>query len=366
MKKLCYTFFFYSLLTIHNSLSQNLSAYLNVRREFFMFEDSFTHQLDYLPPLDFKIGGNCIAYTDNRSDFKIYQYGAVQKPIDGLVQAYGVSNDLVFIKTAASGYVWDQGRLVLLTRFAGDYVLCDSMVGFIDITTRSFYSYYNGKIKVAEEGVTAEAAATILASGPNVIAFMSREHRFKIIWRDSVYEQETDYPQNVKAGADMAAWLDQYDTGLRVFYKGETKLLEQFSPRVYAVGNDLMAWATKDGYFRIFYKGDVYEIGNYIPTYFKIQDNLIVYADKVGYSYVFWQGKSYPLENFVPTSIVMNENTVMYYDRSNILNIFSFGVKYPMPIETYVTTRLDYDVVQMELQGKRFKFFAGGKVYELP
>jgi hypothetical protein len=331
-----------------------------------MFEDSFTHQLDYLPPLDYKIGGNAIAYTDNRSDFKIYQYGASQKPIDGLVQLYGVSNDLVFIKTASSGYVWDQGQLVLLTRFAGDFVLCDSTVGFIDITTRNLYYYFHGKIHLGEEGVTAEAAATFLSSGANTIAFMSREHRFKIIWRDSVYEQETDYPQTVKAGADVVAWLDQYDTGLRVFYKGETKVVESFSPRAYQVGNDLIAWVTYDGFFRIFYKGDVYEIGQYIPNFFRIQDNVIVYADKVGYSFAFWQGKSYPLENFVPNDIIMNQNTVMYYDRSNILNIFSFGVKHTMPIETYVSTRLDYDVVQLELQGKRFKFFSGGKVYELP
>ncbi len=353
-------------LAFTGSYSQNLSAYMNVRGEFYAFEDSFTHMLDYLPPLDFKVGGNAIAFTDNRSDFKIYQYGAIQKPIDGLVQAYGVSNDLIYIKTAASGYAWDNGQLVLLTRFAGDYVLCDSMVGFIDAPSRNFYYYYGGKIRLGEEGTTTSPAATVLASGPNVIAFKSRDYAFKIIWRDGVYEQETDYPQNVKAGTDVAAWLDQYDNGLSVFYRGETKLVEDFSPRAYEVGNDLMAWVTRDGYFKIFYKGDIYEIGNYIPAYFKIQDNVIVYADRVGYTYAFWQGQSYPLENFMPTSIVISQNTVMYYDKSKVLNIFSYGEKHTMPIETYFATRLDYDVVMMEQQGKRYKFFSHGKVYPAP
>jgi len=366
MSKPILILFLFSVIIIHNSRSQNLSAYNDVRGYFHVFEDSFSHQLDYLPPLDFKIGGNAIAYTDNKSDFCIYQYGAVQKPINGLVQAYGVSNDLVFIKTAASGYVWDQGQLHLLTRFPGDYVLCDSMVGFIDQPSRTFYVYYDGKIKEAEVGTSTQPAASILAAGTNVIAIMTSQQRFKIVWRDSVYEQETDYPQNVKAGADMAAWLDQYQSGLRVFYKGQTKVIEEFSPKAYEVGNDLMAYVTQDDYFKIFYNGNLYEIGNYIPSYFKIQDNVIVYADRVGYSYAFWQGKSYPLENFVPNSIVIGQNTVMYYDQSNRLKIFSFGKLYPMDIETYFSTRLDYDVVQMQLQGKRFKFFSGGKVYEMP
>ena len=42
--------------------AQNLSAYVNIRNEFYAFEDSFTHQLDYLPPLSYKIGGNAIAF----------------------------------------------------------------------------------------------------------------------------------------------------------------------------------------------------------------------------------------------------------------------------------------------------------------
>lgn len=366
MKKHFFIFSALLLLFSTGAFSQNLSAYVNVRGEFYAFEDSFTHQLDYLPPLEFKVGGNAIAFTDNKSDFNIYQYGARHKPIDGLVQAYGVSNDLIYIKTAASGYAWDKGQLVLLTRFAGDYVLCDSMVGFIDAPSRNFYYYYDGKIRLGEEGTTTTQAATVLASGPNVIAFKSRDYAFKIIWRDGVYEQETDYPQKVKAGTDIAAWLDQYDTGLRVFYRGETKVIEDFSPRAYEVGNDLMAYVTRDEYFRIFYRGTIYEIGQFVPAYFKIQDNVIVYADRVGYTYAFWQGQSYPLENFIPSSIVMGQNTVMYYDKSKVLNIFSFGEKHTMPIETYFSTRLDFDVVQMELQAKRFKFFNRGKVYPAP
>lgn len=91
-----------------------------------------------------------------------------------------------------------------------------------------------------------------------------------------------------------------------------------------------------------------------------------MYADRVGYTYAFWQGQSYPLENFIPTSIVISQNTVMYYDKSKVLNIFSYGEKHTMPIETYFATRLDYDVVMMEQQGKRYKFFSHGKVYEAP
>jgi hypothetical protein len=364
MKKQWAVFSFLCIYFSPFAFSQNLSALINVRKEFYVFEDSFIHQLDYLPPSDFKVGGNALAFTDSRGDFKIYQYGAVSTPINGLVQAYGVSDALVYLKTPASGYVWDHGQLHLLTRFAGDYVLCDSMVGFIDAPSRSFYYYYNGEIYLAEEGTTTQPAAAVLAAGSNVIAFKSRQSRFKIIWRSQVYEQETDYPDQVKSGSNITAWLDQYDPGLRVFYKGETKVIEPFNPRAYEVGNDLMAFVSSDGYFRIFYNGDIYEIGSYVPVYFKIRDHLILFADRTGHLFAFWKGKTYPLENFIPSSITMSQNTAWYYDRSNILQIFSKGEKYTMPLENYLSARLDFDVITLALPGNLFKFFSSGKTYQ--
>src|ERR1051325_3607208 len=157
-RKSLFTAFFF-LLLIRTSYSQNISAYINVRNEFYVFEDSFAHQIDYLPPLSYKIGGNSIAYIDNQNTFKIYQYGALTAPIKGIVTDYAVSNDLVFVRTPGSMYVFDQGQLNLLTRFIGPFVLGDSVVGFIDYASRDLLAYHNGSVKLVKQGVVDAAAS---------------------------------------------------------------------------------------------------------------------------------------------------------------------------------------------------------------
>lgn len=361
-RDLAFLFIFFSVLNPDFSFSQNLSAYINIRNEFYVFEDSFTHQIDYLPPLSYKIGGNSIAYIDNKNTFRVYQYGAITAPIRGIVTDYAVSNDLVFLRTPGSMYVFDDGQLNLLTRFIGPYVLCDSLVGFVDYASRNLMAYHDGTIKVVKEGIS-DPAATFMASGGNLFAYKTYDNIFGIYYRGSVYEQQTEFPVQVKAGNNVVAYLDEYDEGLRVFYKGETKVIEPFNPRIYFAGNDLLAYVTYDGDFKIFWNGSVYSIGNYNLSKLEVKDNLVLYSDRLNYLYVFYQGKSYKLENFIPASITSSQSTLFYYDQSNRLKIFSAGIEKSMPIETYLSVSADYDVVKMQLQANQFRFFSRGKAY---
>ena len=352
----------FSVFNAHSSCSQNLSAFVNIRNEFYVFEDSFTHQIDYLPPLSYKIGGNSIAYVDNKNTFRIYQLGAITAPIKGIVSDYAVSNDLVFLRTPGSMYVFDEGELILLTRFVGPYVLCDSIVGFIDFASRNLLAYHNGTIKVIKQGVT-DPAATFLAEGGNLFAYKTFDNVFSIYYHDSVYDQPTEFPEQVKAGNDVVAYIDQYEEGLRVFYKGETKTIEPFNPRAYFAGNDLIAYVTTDGDFKIFWNGSVYTIGNYNLSKLEVKDSLVLYSDRLNNLYVFYKGKSYQLENFIPNAVNLNQSTLFYYDQSNRLKVFSEGIQMTMPIETYLSISNDYDVVKMQLQANQFRFFSKGKVY---
>ncbi|MEO5674532.1 MAG: hypothetical protein ABIQ74_07780, partial [Chitinophagales bacterium] len=170
----------FSLFIFHFSFSQNLSAYLNIRNEFYAFEDSFTHQLDYLPPLSYKIGGNAIAFIDNKNTLRIYQYGSINTPVNGTVTDYQVTNELVLVRTA-SLYAFDKGRLNLLTRFIGPYVLCDSMVGFIDFASRNLLAYYNDGIHLLKEGVT-DPAAEFISSAGNLFTYKTFDNLFCIYY----------------------------------------------------------------------------------------------------------------------------------------------------------------------------------------
>ena len=350
-----------SCLTVHSSFSQNLSCFINIRNEFYVFEDSATRQLDYLPPESYQIGGNCIAYIDNRGTFRIYQFGSISTPINGVIAGYQVSNDLVLVRTG-SLYAFDQGQLNLLTRFVGPYVLGDSVIGFIDYASRDLYAYYNGKITLLKQGKL-ELSASLLAAGSNVFAYKTYDNQFAVFYHDSAYVQDLEFPQQIGAGNNVVAYIDEFVPGLQVFFKGETKTIEEFNPRGFYVANDLIAYITMDGDFKIFWNGNIYYMGNYNVTKLVVKDNLVLYNDRLNFLYAFYNGKSYKLENFIPDQITGSQSTIYYYDLGNQLKIFSAGMSMAMPLETYLQINSDYDVVKMQLQGKRFIFFSNGKVY---
>ncbi|MCY7410742.1 MAG: hypothetical protein LH473_10740 [Chitinophagales bacterium] len=361
MKNILCSLFFLLFISI-NSNAQNLSAYINIRNEFYFFEDSITRQIDYLPPENYKIGGNAIAYNDKQSTFKIYQYGNTYSPIRGSVLQYEMTNELVLVRTAGSLYAFEDGNLNLLTHFPGAFAICDSMIGFVDYASRNFLVYHNGNISTVKEGTT-DVAVNFVAYGSNVIAVKTFDNTFGIYYHDSLYEQETEYPETVLAGANIVAYIDQYDPGFRIFYKGVTKKIEEFNPQIYVVGDDCMAYISADNIFKIFWNGNLYTIGNYTPVYFKAKDNVLIYADRTGYLYTFWQGKSVRLENFIPDKITIGRNTFFYFDQSNHLKIFQNGKLTEMPFDTYLSVVLDYDVVKMKMSQSQFRFFSNGNTF---
>ena len=55
--------------------SQDITAYTDYRGNLQVFDRGLLKQIEYIQVTNYKIGGNTIAYIDNKNDFKIYYDG---------------------------------------------------------------------------------------------------------------------------------------------------------------------------------------------------------------------------------------------------------------------------------------------------
>jgi len=91
------------------NVAQGLSAFLDLKDAFWVFDQSETKRIEQLKPLSYKIGANCMAYTYTDQSFKVYQKGRVLKVNEGFTTDYKMSTDYILMINGTSLYVFDKG-----------------------------------------------------------------------------------------------------------------------------------------------------------------------------------------------------------------------------------------------------------------
>lgn len=344
------------------SLAQPLSAFAGLRDEFYVFDKLSTKKIDYLKPINFKVGGNAVAYIANDKSFKVYQNGNLIKVNDGFTTDYQVTGNYILMINNTSIYVFDRGKATFLARNPMDYVAADSIIGFSDPIARVYYIYTAGQIIPLTTDIITHPI-TVNAVGKNLIAYTTVNDSLKIYYHGKIYPQPKQSVSNVRAGQNIVAYRNNYDDDLSVFYKGKTSVLESFPVNNYFAGDDLLAYVTREREFMIFYAGKVHDIGNFTPRNLGVTDNIVTYVNELGYFCAFYKGEIYQLEKYLPAHYEVKQNSLFYVGDDGRINIFSFGKNDELPINNYVSIRLDYDVLQLELPLKQYKFYYNGNLY---
>lgn len=352
------------LLTIlvTKSFAQPFSAYVNDKEEFYIMDSTSITQVDFLKPLSYKIGANCVAYVDNTQNFKIYQDGRVRQIAEGYVQNYSMSTDLVTIQANKMLYVYDDGKLLLLSQIIDSYVDGDSIVAFYDKEKYEFNCYWNGKIMKLEEGIGGNPVV-FMNAGDNIIAYSNTYNNFRIVYRGEVIEQESQRAQSTRCGANTVAYVS-HDNTFKIFYLGETYELSSFATRNYQCGDGLVAYIDNSGNFNIFDEGDVIEVGYFSPSYLRVIDEMVVYADATGGLNVYYNGETKRLENYIPTDLKISSNSLAYTDESKRVQFFSYGKNIELPNFNVEGIELDYDVLKIKTGFNSYRFF--WKNYSVP
>ncbi|HTN16506.1 MAG TPA: hypothetical protein VL092_02420 [Chitinophagaceae bacterium] len=353
------------LFFIQSSDAQPLSVYTDVQNQVMVWDNGVIRKVDYLQPIDMKVGRIAIPYIDNSNNFKVYYKGGSRKLNTGFTNDYQSSDCLISFRNATSLNVFDRGEVKNLSRLCNKYYAGDSLIVYMDERTQQFNAYYNGEIKPVEPFLAdANNGIEQIEVKSNIAAYINYANQFHLFYHGAVVNQEAYPVSSFKAGRNTVAYIDAGNQ-FKVFYDGTTQILESFPPQTYSVGHNMVAYITVDGNFNIFCKGKVYKMGYFKPN-FQVSDFVCLYQDVSGYSKVFQDGVTTTLEPYMPDKFLAQYNSVAYFDRNNVLKLYSNGEINEVTSALSPGQNnwsLNYDVVMYQVGNNFFKFYYEGREY---
>ena len=363
MKRVCFAFFLF-FLAASTSFGQSLNAFSDYLGYFYVFSNGAFTKLEHQPIRSFRVGMNQMAYNDNTGNFKVFEKGRAVKLQDAFVEIYEPSDDLLFYVMGPQLRVYDNGERKMLSASTTHYAFNDSIGMWYDDITHRLRVYYEGESMDVIDGLLEDPVRNIKA-GNNIAAWIDPRDYFKAYYHGEVFELNFgDTSINYRVGRDIVAYyLPQYQT-FQALYKGELIEIADFEPENFKTGNEMVAYVDNVGEFNVFYKGEIRQVSAYEPDWYKVRDDLIVYSE-LGHFKAFYEGNIYELElNFVPESFQFNHGSIAYLDQQGRVKVFVKGKAQVLTTELVTEFLLGVDAISYRLGNNTYKVYYQGEIYE--
>ncbi|MCF8379164.1 MAG: hypothetical protein K9H49_06275 [Bacteroidales bacterium] len=359
-----YPFLILLLLSTVQLSSQHLAAFNDNVKHFWAFEAGNFIQLEHLEIQEFQVGGTLIAYVDNGSNLKIYQYGEVETLISGSPIKFQATDYLLGYSIYEQLNVFDNGRTKVLSSECDGYEIRDSLIGWHNRIAKTIQVYYNGRIYTIEDGLIYNPLQGYKL-GDNTIAYVQRSTKeFKAFYLGKIIVLD-DYAEEMvyEAGRDIIAYMDIPDQAFKAFYRGEEMEIETFSPKSFQVGDEMMAWVDNLGRLKLFTGGEIVELSNYEPSFYTMVDKVLIFEEQ-GYLKTWCSGNVQIIERYIPQPYHIDFNTFAYLDQSSFVKIYTGCESKTISYERVREIDLIRDLVIFTEGINKINIYFNGQIYQ--
>jgi len=343
-------------------ISQDLAAFHDYRKHFMIFDKGKVKDIDYLPVLSFQIGATYIPFVANNGQFKVYYNGEVQTVAERFVSKYIVTRYLMAYFLYDQLYVFDNGKTQLLSSNVKSYAVGDSLIAFYNENTQSSHVYYKGQIIDLERSLVG-SPITGFRAGDNVCAYFNDNSKyFKIFYNGQLQDiLKANRGLLYQVGRNTIAYVDNSNNSFHVFYKGEITDLEDYKPKSFQVGDDIMAYVSSVGEFNIFVDGEKKMLSSFEPEVYAVKDSLVVFSEQ-GYFKVYFKGQIYELENYIPKNYQIQENIIAFIDLNGWLKAFVDGKYVTVTKDLISSFVVANNLIYVNTTGNTIKIFYKGNL----
>lgn len=363
MKKLILLIFMSGF--IFNGQAQYLAAFNDYLNQFWAFEAGTFKKLEHLEIREYQVGGNLIAYIDNGSKLKVYNYGEVETLLIGDPIKFLATDYLLGYSMYEQLNVYDNGDVHVLSTQCDGYVIQDSLIGWHNKIDQTVQVYYNGEIYTIEDGLIYNPIESFKL-GDNTLAYVqSSTKEFKLFYQGEVIVLD-QFAENLifKAGRDIVAYIDIPDQTFKAFFKGEEYEVETFQPRSFEVGDERLAYVDNLGKLKYFDGYKIVEISTYEPEFYKVVDKVIVYEEQ-GSLKTYCNGEIYVVERYIPENYRIDFSTIAYLDQNRFVKAFLPNCE-PITVsfEPVSDISLIRDLIIYVVGVNQTKIYFNGQLYE--
>jgi hypothetical protein len=353
--------FFFNLVEAY---SQQLAAFSDYRRHFMIFDNGQIKELDHLPAQSFRAGANCVAYVTNSGRFNVYYNRNVFTLSDNFVSKYFVSSNLMTYFVYDQMFVFDSGVTHLLSGKVKSYAIGDSILAFFNENTHSSHVYYKGEILTIERSLTGSPILEFKA-GDNLIAYYNTNTKYlKAFYNGRLWNiLKSSAMVPFAPGRNMLAYIDKSRNSFHVFNNGNSFQLEDYQPKSFQAGDDLVAYIDHLGEFKVFYQKKIITLSSFEPDFYDVKDSLVIFAE-LGYLKVFYKGEIVEFGNYVPTEYQAKENMLVFIGPNGWLKAFCNGKFIKVTSDFINSYSLNYNNILINTTLNKIKVYSNGKIHE--
>ncbi len=346
------------------SYGQQLAAFHDSRQRFIIFDGGQIIQADHLPVRSFQVGGSCVLYVDSRNSLKMYYNGRISTLEVNGVERYEALEYLSAYSYAGIIKIIEKGQVSTVSTHAVRYKAEDSLVTFYDSSRNILAVYYRGQVIMLEDGLASTPYEDFVCSD-NLTAFISPiSHGLTVFYRGQTATVDPYFSEgSMKAGRNVVAFVSHADQHFRVYYQGRILLLEDFPPRNYQPGRDIVAYTDNSGAFKIFHGGGTDIVSGFEPDFYQVTDGMVIFGEQ-GYFKVWSHGRVHTLENYVPGTWKAGWHTIVYRDSNRDLKVFDGSGPRVLTYDLVEDFDLYYDVIVVNKGMNNYSVYYKGREYK--
>ncbi|MFO8236276.1 MAG: hypothetical protein R6U04_12830 [Bacteroidales bacterium] len=361
-KSLAGFLFLFLFLVSLESYSQGLTAFLNFREQFIVFDKRNFRQLEHLPVRSFKTGKWGVAYIKHNGTLMVYTNGQ-EIELSNVVSDYVITESLLVYHYNKHMFVFDDMEKNKLSMDADYFKVDNEVVAFYDQMDKIFKLYDKGEIYEIEDALSNDPVSDFQV-GDNILAYKSPNGYLNIFYNGNKERlMLTQGRPSYKTDKNIVAYYDVNESSFNVYDKGTIHQLNYFKPDSYEVADNRVVYVDDTGDFIVYENNESNIISTMTPDEYYVEDSLIVYKEQ-GYLKCYYDKEVYTLENFFPEQMKLHFNTLAYVDQQNHFKVFHKGEKKTLSFEPPRFFDTKWGVVWFMVGVSTNKVFYNGKVYE--
>ncbi len=259
---------------------------------------------------EYQGGDNLVAYLDIRGNLRVYD-GQTRHDISNMNLKYKISDNILAWNVGTTLGIWENGTKKYPSFFAGDYIVKDSLVAYVDTRYNTIQVYWKGK----EYPIQASTQDVVLNNSPkigeNVVAYADNGGLFRIFYNGKLFDVGVwNGDINLQSGTDVVAFNDPNTRTFAAFDKGDFIDLDMQWAKKYKAGRGLIVFEDANGNLKKYEKGEVKDLCSF-PGEWDVIDDIIWYENN-GFSYVHYKGKTVMAANYQVKEVLLKNGTAVF------------------------------------------------------
>lgn len=258
----------------------------------------------------YEAGDNLVAYLDIRGNLKVYANG-VKTELSNQNLNYKISDNLLAWNIGTTLLMWDGTTKKALNYFAGEYIVKDNLVIYLDTRYNTITAHVNGRDYPLQTATTTLSLTNSAKIGENILAYADNGNIFRIFYEGNTYEVGVWYGDiDFQSGTDIVAFNDPTTRTFAVFDKGAFVDVEQQWVRKYRSGRGFIVYEDVNNNLMLYQNGEKTQLSSF-PGNWEVKDDIVVYENN-GFTYTWVNGITTMAANYRLEEYKVKNGTLVF------------------------------------------------------